>query len=217
MDEDFQRFLEGIESTRAQASMGLHLALRARSRSALDNVVNAIRAQLSVQLELVESLKDSMKRRDLLRGVGVLGLPALLPAVAVREALTDPAHDQDRVHDLARLRSAVETLWRARQASHYDQLAALAPATLSALTWRNRHHDDAHALSSLAYQAIAGAMAKVGNSDLAWVAAERGIVEGKQSGSAVMMAAAERMYAHALLAQDSNAQAHQVALDAADA
>jgi len=58
-------------------------------------------------------------------------------------------------------------------------------------------------------------MAKIGKSDLAWVAAERGIVAGKQSGSATVLAAAERMYAHALLAQDRNQQAQRVALDAA--
>lgn len=68
---------------------------------------------------------------------------------------------------------------------------------------------------SLAYQAITGAMAKVGNSELAWVAAERGIVGGKQSGNATVLAAAERMYAHALLAQGRNAQAQAVALSAA--
>lgn len=92
----------------------------------------------------------------------------------------------------------------------------MVPATLAALDQRNQQHNDAHGLLSLAYQAITGAMAKVGRSDLAWVAAERGIVAGKQSGNLTVIAAAQRMYAHALLAQNRNVQARQTSIAAAD-
>lgn len=216
VDEDFRRFLHSIETTREQANMGLHVAMRAKSRRELDNVVRTIEGQLRQQLSLIEDIRESMDRREFLRSVSVLGLPALLPASAVHDALINPSPTSGRVPSLPRLRSAVAGLWTARQSSQYDQLAAMVPATLAAFDQRNQQHNDAHGLLSLAYQAITGAMAKVGRSDLAWVAAERGVVAGKQSGNPTVIAAAQRMYAHALLAQNRNVQARQISMAAAD-
>lgn len=210
--EDFQAFIGGMENSRQQISMQQHLAMRASSRSELDNVVSAMSRQVRAQLDLIEGISDTMQRRTFLRSVGVLGLPALMPASAVRDALTKPLPDTPPV-SLSAIRAAVEDLWRARQDSQYEQLALMLPRVLAAL----QHHDHAHDLLSMTYQCVAASMAKIGTKDLGWVAAERGIVSAKASGNATVLASAERRYAHALLAMDRNDEALQVALAAAGA
>lgn len=214
MDEAFDEFIGSIETSRQQINLGLHLALRAGSRSELDNVVVAISRQVRAQLDVIDRAKESMKRRDVLRGIGVIGLPALLPSSGIHDALTNPWRTDTGVQPLPALRASVAHLWAMRQAARYDQFTAMVPETLDMLLQRNERHDDAHDLLSMAYQSISGAMAKVGNRELAWIAAERGITSAKQSNDTTVLAAAERMYTHALLAQDRSAQAQAVALDA---
>lgn len=215
MDEGFRQFLERIETTRQDVSLALHVALRASSRSQLDNVVSTIRQQLREQSALIEDLTEAMKRRELLRSIGTLGVPALLPESAVRAALTTPAPDGPTA-SLTVIRSAVAQLWEARQASRYEQLAGSVPGVLAAIQRRNATCDDANDYLSLTYQAIAGSMAELQHHDVAWVASERGIVAAKQSGNAAIMASAERRHAQTLMSMGRSVEAEQVALAAAE-
>lgn len=157
MDEDFQRFIGSIESTRQQINAGLNVAMRARTRAELDNVVSAVSKQVHAQLDHIELAKDTMKRRDLLRGIGVLGLPALVPSSAAKDAFTIPVPDGPTT-SLPAIRVAVERLWSARQASQYEQLAGAVPHVLSAAHRRNEQSGDAHEYLSLVYQVVAGSM-----------------------------------------------------------
>lgn len=216
MDEDIQQFLERVETTRRDVSLALHVALRANSRSQLDSVVSAVKQQLREQLALIEDLKETMKRRELLRSIGTFGVPAMLPGSAVRAALTAPAPDGATL-SLTAIRSAVATLWEARQGSRYEQLAGSVPGALAAIQRRNATYDDAYDYLSLTYQAIAGSMAELQHHDVAWVASERGIVAAQQSGNATIVASAERRHAQTLSNMGRNAAAEQVARAAAEA
>lgn len=216
MDEDFQQFLERIETTRQQVNLALHVGLRAGSRAQPDNVVSEIGRQLREQLALIEDLKEMMKRRELLRSIGTFGVPAMLPASAVRAALTLPVPDGATV-SVSVIRSAVAMLWQARQSSRYEQLAGSAPGVLAVIQRRNVVHNDVHDCLSLAYQALAGSMAELQYHDVAWVASERGIVAARQSGNATIIASAERRHAQTLSSMGHSAAAEQVALAAANA
>lgn len=79
-----------------------------------------------------------MERRAVLRGIGVLGLPVVMPSSMVHDALTNPWVPPSGVRGrgLADLRASVEALWSARQASRYDQLTTMVPGVLTALEQR---------------------------------------------------------------------------------
>lgn len=217
MDEDFQRFLAGIETTRQEVNLGLHVALRARNRTELDRVVTTLTARLRDQLELTEGFKDTMNRRELLRGIGVIGVPALVPSAVVKDALTAPIVD-GRTMSLSAVKRAVQDLWALRQGSHYEQLAGQVPNVLGAVQRFAHDHDGAgHEYLSLVYQVIAGAMTELQSLDVAWVAAERAIVSARASGNQAIQASAQRRYAQTLSNMDRNANAEQVALNAAQA
>ena len=64
------------------------------------------------------------------------------------------------------------------------------------------------------YQCVTGAMANIGQDDLAWVAADRGILAAERSEDPLMVAASTRMLAHALLGMGRHDKAQQVAVTA---
>jgi hypothetical protein len=64
------------------------------------------------------------------------------------------------------------------------------------------------------YQCVGFAMASLGRSDLAWIAADRGILAAKQSEDRLMVAAGSRLLAHALLAAGRHDKAQQIAVTA---
>jgi tetratricopeptide (TPR) repeat protein len=72
----------------------------------------------------------------------------------------------------------------------------------------------ANGLLAETYQCVTGAMANIGQNDLAWVAADRGILAAEHSEDPLVVAASTRMLAHALLAMGRSEKAQQVALTA---
>jgi len=106
--------------------------------------------------------------------------------------------------DLIAVRRQVQQAWRARQACAYRQLGVLLPRVLTnvQLAARQAGSDQRRAINGLlaeTYQCVTGAMANIGQDDLAWVAADRGILAAERSEDPLMVAASTRMLAHALL------------------
>jgi hypothetical protein len=119
--------------------------------------------------------------------------------------------------DLSALGRQVQQAWRARQASAYRHLGVLLPRVLmtAQLAARQLGSDQRRTASGLlaeTYQCVTGAMANIGQNDLAWVAADRGILAAEQSDDPLVVAASTRMLAHALLAMGRSEKAQQVAL-----
>jgi hypothetical protein len=121
--------------------------------------------------------------------------------------------------DLIAVRRQVQQAWRARQACAYRRLGVLLPRVLTTaqLAARQAGSDQRQAINGLlaeTYQCVTGAMANIGQDDLAWVAADRGILAAERSEDPLVVAASTRMLAHALLGMGRSEKAQQVALTA---
>lgn len=99
--------------------------------------------------------------------------------------------------DLVRLRSRVDTAWRLRQASRYEQLgrqiAGLITDTEQAAQY---YHGDeqqiAFALLAETYQVTRAMLRKLGDTHLAWIAADRAVRAGRQTDNPLLVAVGAR-------------------------
>ena len=211
-----------------------------RPRPPLRRVVCELYDASAEALGLLDQGDGAANRRDLLRNAVVLGAAAVVSPAWCREgaaaATEEPAevasirdalmnYDdlwEDEVAnlvDLPSLERQVQQAWQARQAAAYRQLGVLLPRVLTDAQLAVRQTDSdrqraANRLLAETYQCVGFAMANIGRSDLAWIAADRGILAAKQSEDPLMVAASSRLLAHALLATGRHDKAQQVAVTA---
>lgn len=147
---------------------------------------------------------------------------------ALREALMDykqltpllgPATD-DEPPALIDFRANVEEILDAYQASRYGfatrRLPLVLPDALAAArAYSGRKGEEAHALLALTYQGAAMVLGKVGESELAWIAADRGLAAAQHSGQSAVTGSLFRAVAHCLLATGRFVPAVQLVNDAA--
>ncbi|MEU9606299.1 helix-turn-helix transcriptional regulator [Streptomyces sp. NPDC048057] len=147
---------------------------------------------------------------------------------ALREALMDykqltpllgPATN-DEPPALIDLRANVEEILDAYQASRYGFATRRLPLVLSdalaaARAYSGRKGEEAHALLALTYQGAAMVLGKVGESELAWIAADRGLAAAQHSGQSAVTGSLFRAVAHCLLATGRFVPAVQLVNDAA--
>lgn len=122
--------------------------------------------------------------------------------------------------DLAELRRDVADIWDAYQASRYGYATRrlpliLADALLAAQSYTGRDGAQAHELLAMSYQGAAMVLTKVGETDLAWIAADRGLSAAQQSGNPVVVGSLFRSVAHCLLSNGRYDSAVQLVQDAA--
>jgi len=211
-----------------------------RPRPPLRRVVCALYDASAEALGLLDQGDGAANRRDVLRNAVVLGAAAVVSPAWLREgsvgatgesvevaSIRDALMNYDGIGadegatavDLSALGRQVQQAWRARQASAYRQLGVLLPrvlttAQLAARQLGSDQRRTANGLLAETYQCVTGAMANTGQNDLAWVAADRGILAAEQSEDPLVVAASTRMLAHALLAMGHSEKAQQVALTA---
>jgi transcriptional regulator with XRE-family HTH domain len=211
-----------------------------RPRPPLRRVVCDLYDASAEALGLLDQGDGAANRRELLRNAVVLGAAAVVsPAwlheestgapveraevASIRDALMDydgiGAAEGATAVDLIAVRRQVQQAWRARQACAYRQPGVLLPRVLTTaqLAARQAGSDQRRAVNGLlaeTYQCVTGAMANIGQDDLAWVAADRGILAAERSEDPLMVAASTRMLAHALLGMGRSEKAQQVALTA---
>jgi transcriptional regulator with XRE-family HTH domain len=144
---------------------------------------------------------------DLIRSA-LTGHPALgFLLSGQRAAITDPAP----------LLSQHAQIWELVHASAYTELAPVLAALIPGLeiVVRATRDDKAkqRARTALAdtYQATAAMMAKLGEGDTAWIAADRAAALAEASGDALAVAAAMYRMAHVFLSLDQVGQAQEVA------
>lgn len=147
---------------------------------------------------------------------------------ALREALMDyrqltpllsaPADGEPPT--LANLRADVGEVWDAYQASRFGfatrQLPLLlAGALVASRTYAGEEREEANALLALTYQGAAMVLGKLGENELAWMAADRGLAAAQQSGNNVITGSLFRSVTHCLLSTGRYETAVQLVGDAA--
>ncbi|MGH8883768.1 MAG: helix-turn-helix domain-containing protein [Egibacteraceae bacterium] len=152
------------------------------------------------------------------------GVPGIRRALTGRDALAavlGEAAGEVEPLDLDRLRRDVAQCWAIRQAGRYAALTGMLPdlivraeaATRATLgdprpAWR---------LASNVYQLAAELASRVGESDLAWVAADRAVRAAERSEDRLIMAAAAWRLAYAFLFAGRFEESTDVAVIGADA
>ncbi|MFE4775264.1 helix-turn-helix domain-containing protein [Streptomyces sp. NPDC056713] len=122
---------------------------------------------------------------------------------------------------LDQLQGSVAEVWDAYQESRYGFATRRLPLLLSdaliaAQAYEGRDRERAHELMAMTYQGAAMVLTKVGETDLAWIAADRGLAAAQQSGNAVVTGSLFRSVAHCLLSNGRFDAAVQLVGDASD-
>ncbi|MCL7492845.1 helix-turn-helix domain-containing protein [Streptomyces sp. MCA2] len=147
---------------------------------------------------------------------------------ALREALMDykqltpllgspPDEDAPALEDL---RANVKEALDAYQVSRYGFATRRLPLVLTdalaaSHAYRGLEGQEAHAQLALAYHGAAMVLGKVGESELAWIAADRGLAAAQQSGRNTVTGSLFRAVTHCLMATGRFTAAIQLVNDAA--
>lgn len=154
---------------------------------------------------------------------GTSTVPALRAALMDYRQLTPilnvPSPDAEPP-ELVELEREVSAVFDAYQASRFGFAAGRAPLLLAdaLLAARQYTGDDsarAHELLAMSYQAAASVLTKLGESDLAWMAAERGLAAAQQANNASITGSLFRSVAFALLSNGRHEPAMQLVESAA--
>jgi transcriptional regulator with XRE-family HTH domain len=151
-------------------------------------------------------------------------VPAVRAALMnYREVVPVLAHDRSdgEPPDLDRFETVVASIWDAYQGSRYGYVTGRLPQLLHDARLAERAYDGiegerAKGLLALSYQAAATMLTKLGDADLGWMAAERGLNAAQASGSPVIVGSLFRSVAHTLLSTGRNDEAVQLTRDTAD-
>lgn len=141
----------------------------------------------------------------------------------LREALMDyrqmspllaPASGEEPP-DLDIVRADVGSAWSAYQDARYARATRLIPDILAEAQRAVRAYAgdeqlQAKALLAMAYQGAAMVLTKIGEADLAWMAADRGLAAAQESGNLVVIGSLFRSVSHCLLANGRPAAARNL-------
>jgi transcriptional regulator with XRE-family HTH domain len=190
----------------------------------------------------LDASEDGLKRRELLRTAATLGAAVMLPdwlgklaprqageppeLAAVRDALMrydSLAVASDSIGEpvpLPVLRQRVDRAWAAFQTSRYSILGPQLPQLLEASQVAARELDGdaklrASGLLAESYQLAAILMLKLGGSNAAWVAADRGILAAERAEDPLVVASGARILAYAFLGAGHFAKAKELTISAA--
>ncbi|MFJ5560907.1 helix-turn-helix domain-containing protein [Streptomyces sp. NPDC093250] len=122
---------------------------------------------------------------------------------------------------LDELRNNVAEVWDAYQDSRYGFATRrlpllLADALIAAQAYQDRERERAYELMAMTYQGAAMVLTKLGETDLAWIAADRGLAAAQQSGNVVVTGSLFRSVAHCLLSNGRFDAAVQLVGDAGE-
>jgi transcriptional regulator with XRE-family HTH domain len=174
---------------------------------ALDITVGDLLGEPSV----MDWVPDASTRTVTLLREALMSYPALTPTPAEGDA---PSIEE--------LRGQVEQVWSAYQASRFAYATTQLPKVIAGAKAAARHGDtgesrrDAQRVLALAYHAASATLTKVGEADLAWIAADRGLTCAEESEDPMVLGSLLRSVAHALLANGRYDDAASVVSRAAD-
>jgi transcriptional regulator with XRE-family HTH domain len=154
---------------------------------------------------------------------GMETVPALRTALMEYQALTalGTRHQGTEPPSLNALRQEATTLWDAYQASRFGYVTGQLPGLLrraqtAADLLDGQDQDDARSLLGLTYQLAATQLTKLGETDLAWIAADRGLSAVRPVGDPAITGSLFRSVSHALLSTGRYQDAVRLTTDAAD-
>jgi transcriptional regulator with XRE-family HTH domain len=204
--------------------------LVARTTDWLSKVENG-RANLD-RLSVIKSLADALDVTvgDLLGEPAVVEWAGSAPERAVtslRETLMDYPSLTSSLADadpasVADLRHGVENVWSAYQASRFGYTTTVLPRLLVGAQAAVREADtgedrrEAQRMLALSYHAAAATLGKVGESELAWIASDRGLAAAEASEDRTVVASLLRSVAHAMLSSGRYDHAASVVSRATD-
>ena len=147
-------------------------------------------------------------------------VPALRDALLDyrRIALFDRAGPPVEAPPVERLTRDVADLWEAYQASRFGYVTAQLPWLLArahAATEHRSNDPGARRLLALSYQLAAVQLTKLGEAELAWIAADRGLVAAQQSDDLAVTGSLARSVVHALLSVGKYTEAVRLTGDTA--
>jgi transcriptional regulator with XRE-family HTH domain len=192
--------------------------LAGRIGRTIDWVSKAERGTIPVdRLPVIKSLADALDVSlgdliaepslvDWTADTGPRTVPALRDALMDYRQITSlfGGHDRGEPPPLDQLGRNVADVWDAYQAARFGLVtrelpALLADAQLATREYAGDRRGQAFGLLALTYQSAAMVLAKVGEQDLAWIAADRGLAAAQQSGDSVVLGSLFRSVAHSLL------------------
>jgi transcriptional regulator with XRE-family HTH domain len=124
--------------------------------------------------------------------------------------------------DFARLQLGVERVNRAYQAARYDEAGRMLPALIqrieaTARTCPRQDATAAEAIRAQVYQATAMVLSRVGETGLAWTAADRAVTAAEHAGAGLLAAVSAFRLAHVFTRRKHTAQARDLVTSAASA
>ncbi|GAB7180424.1 hypothetical protein ATKI12_0255 [Kitasatospora sp. Ki12] len=186
------------------------------------------------RLSVIRALADALDIRlgDLLAEPSLLDWrPGDTQGGAVsklREALMDykqmspflAADDAEQPPDLDILRAEVGFAWSAYQDARYSRATRLIPGILNQAQRAVRMHEgdqqqQAKTLLAMAYQGAAMVLTKIGEADLAWMSADRGLTAAQESGNIVVTGSLFRSVSHCLLSNGRLTAARDLVMNSA--
>jgi transcriptional regulator with XRE-family HTH domain len=122
--------------------------------------------------------------------------------------------------ELDALALGVSQVWDAYQDSRYGYMASRLPVLLAEAQSAGRAYtgegrERAKSLLAMTHQAAAMILTKLGEVDLAWIAADRGLVAAQDSGNPLVIGSLFRSVTHSLLSNGRYPEAVQLTQDAA--
>lgn len=150
-------------------------------------------------------------------------IPALRAAITDYRQLSPMAELMVNMEppSLAGLEYSIGEVWGAYQDARYSYVIRTLPRLLGEAHHAARATDGDVRLAALGvlgqvYHAAASILTKVGEADLAWIAAERGLSFARESGDQLITASLLRSVIHALLSNGRYDAAKQLTVDAAE-
>jgi transcriptional regulator with XRE-family HTH domain len=162
-----------------------------------------------------KALTGEMKAKPAEQCFDLFEVKAIREALQRYQAITTVFRppNQQGPPNLTRLSQQVTYAWTSFQNARYPTLGRILPSLLQQaqdvvlLSSNDDERLAARVLLSQTYQVTASALWKVKETDLAWLAAERGLSVAEQTGDSLLISDAARRVAQCLMATDHHSQA----------
>lgn len=170
---------------------------------------------LHIPVEMLTDTNDTQQARHCLDVFEISAIRAALQSYqAISRVFVSAGAEREEPPDLDRLAQQVTYAWTAFQNAHWPLLGQVLPRLLTtaqlaaaAYTGTDEQALRARTLLSQTYQVTASTLWKLKEPDLAWLAAERGLVLAEETGDRLLISDAARRVAQGLMVMSHFEQA----------
>ncbi|MEV4012755.1 helix-turn-helix transcriptional regulator [Nonomuraea angiospora] len=229
----------------ARGEIGRRIARARRRRGLSQAVLSGLVGRSESWLSQVERGQRAVDNHTVLNALAdILGLPVdeltvkktntmtrYQAASAIRQAmmgydglssLIDPQHAQGSPESVVWLRHEIRRVNRLYQATQYDEVGRRLPRLIVATELGSRHAPAAQrrayqTLRSLTYHSATTTLRRVGEAELAWVAADRSLAAAQEADKPLLAAVSAYRLGYVLIRLRETERALHLVLQAADA